>query len=128
MLLQGLEEDCADEDNIKEAFELTPPGSKLRELMIEELVSGLESGSVECRELDMFDGLVGFASILAEKMTIVSAERPGNVLCRVPGRGDDGVWYESLVWKKYMVGSGPVQHWVHASEPLAEEATEPKVA
>ncbi|KAK4910642.1 hypothetical protein LTR49_020677 [Elasticomyces elasticus] len=65
-------------DTIKEAFEHTPPGSVLRELMAEELANMLQVfDTAEYSDLDMFDGIAGFASVLMKKTQAAGMEGEG---------------------------------------------------
>ncbi|KAK5121393.1 hypothetical protein LTR85_005225 [Meristemomyces frigidus] len=95
---------------VKEAFECIPPGSKLREVMAEEVVIRLELSSIQYEDLDIFDGVVGFASVLARKLKEESRTPLDPFLPRVPTQGQDGS-AGTAAWKKYMVGGGPKQHW-----------------
>ena len=95
---------------IKEAFENTPPGSKLRKLMAEETVRLIKScEGWKYENLDELDGVVGFTAAVVQAMATYDDKEPNLGASRLRIDEDDG-WTEK--WKEYMVGSGPSQHWV----------------
>ncbi|KAK3622562.1 hypothetical protein LTR56_022117 [Elasticomyces elasticus] len=78
-------------DTIKEAFEHTPPGSVLRELMAEELANMLQVfDTAEYSDLDMFDGIAGFASVLMKKTQAAGMEGECVFRPRVPALDGSG--------------------------------------
>ncbi|KAK3619862.1 hypothetical protein LTR56_023756 [Elasticomyces elasticus] len=124
-LLRSLETQPTDLNEIKEAFESTPPGSKLRDLMAEELAVLLGNNGVGVRQLDMFDGVPGFSSALMAKVNRRVELEPGKRFTpRVPGR--PGSQYEGgSPYRDFMVsGKRPEQHWLQKN--LEERRVEQK--
>jgi len=109
-LLRSLEFTTIDLQTVREAFEITPSGSNLREGMAEEIVMELSTGPMQNRKLEVFDGLVGFTSLLVEMMT-VRQETGKSFLPRVSiyVPGPVGGWQ----WKRYVVGEASKLHWVY---------------
>lgn len=122
-LLRSQDSKCMELSAVKLAFEHTPPGAKLRELMAEEVGGRLAHGEIEYEQLDMFDGIVGFTSVLARKAKeLQDLEVWFSSLQKTPGYDDDREeWVNSDKWRSYMVGEGPQQHWVHRGDPNAED-------
>ncbi|KAK4895435.1 hypothetical protein LTR27_006499 [Elasticomyces elasticus] len=99
---------------IKEAFENTPPGSILRELMAEELANMLQvSATAKHSDLDMFDGIVGFASALMKKTQAAGKKGECVFRPRVPSR-DGGDVIGASPYSNFMVGKDLIPvHWVY---------------
>ncbi|KAF2771402.1 hypothetical protein EJ03DRAFT_372759 [Teratosphaeria nubilosa] len=72
---------------LRDALENTAPGSKLRNICMEDLVVGLNEGSLEPEELDLFDGVVGFIS--AFRTAMLHSLRVQREMRREPGCMED---------------------------------------
>ncbi|KAK3622566.1 hypothetical protein LTR56_022121 [Elasticomyces elasticus] len=118
-LLRSLELEPIQLDEIKEGIECTGPGSKLRDLMAEELAREVSAGDIETSELDAFDGVSGFSNILVAKMNRLAEWKQLNPLNpfveftpRVPlglERSREG----GSPYRNFMVdGERPAQHWL----------------
>ncbi|KAK5121397.1 hypothetical protein LTR85_005229 [Meristemomyces frigidus] len=92
-------------DVVKTSFNRTPPGSKLRLLMAEEvafMLSEQNNKKMVPEDLDAFDGVVGFTSALTVALKYYG-EAPIRVLRRLPHPG----YGACDRWKLFMVGDGP---------------------
>lgn len=105
---------------VKVGFELTPPGCKLRVLLAEEVAAGLTvHKSLTYDELDMCDGVTGFAGEVGKAISLVHArelEKAISLVHRISraeqrrGRAQDEA--SSSRWREFMVGGGPKEHWI----------------
>ncbi|KAK5702638.1 hypothetical protein LTR97_003584 [Elasticomyces elasticus] len=105
---------------VREAFQSTTPGSPLRELMAEEVVLCLGSGSMEFEELDALDGVIGFTSIFGAKMS--NGNEYGympRVPPRVPRNHEPG---KSPFWKFLVRPDDVSRHWVRERLLKMEES------
>lgn len=103
---------------IKEGFQFTAPGSTLREVLAEETVLEIEyEGRIIFSELDECDGIPAFTSMIASALSAYHTNGgTEGLLPRVPWEVDRAV----TRWTKFMVGGGPLEHWVHKREPEKE--------
>ncbi|KAK4895439.1 hypothetical protein LTR27_006503 [Elasticomyces elasticus] len=67
-LLESLDSEALTVAEALVGFENTPPGSKLREVMAEELAVELQNLNIGPEDMDEFDGIAGFSSLLVEKV------------------------------------------------------------
>ncbi|KAK5688473.1 hypothetical protein LTS10_000451 [Elasticomyces elasticus] len=118
-LLRSIELEPIQLDEIKEGIECTGPGSKLRDLMAEELAREVSAGDIETSELDAFDGVAGFSNILVAKINRLAEWKQLNPLNsfveftpRVP-LGLEMCREGGSPYRNFMVdGERPVQHWL----------------
>lgn len=94
-------------DTIKLAFDTTAPGSKLRNLMAEELLYYMETeGKFDHIELDLFDGVQGFAAELMRATDRKARESSIDVLRTRTA--------EPRRRAVFMVGPGPKNYRIHS--------------
>ncbi|KAK5740251.1 hypothetical protein LTR17_004752 [Elasticomyces elasticus] len=100
---------------IKFCFENTPPGSLLRELMAEELAMLLAT-KVDAKKLDLFDGIVGFTSILTIKTLPGWRALADFYRGRLVGFENENE-KTSFRYQNFMIERWePRQHWLHTRE------------
>lgn len=90
---------------MQEAFHGTPPLSKLRKVIAEEIYDIMKAGCFDDDESDEYDQIRGLASALARVVEDTSELDSS----RVPTQDKP---LEST-WKNYMIGEPPQQHWVY---------------
>jgi len=110
-------------ENPKLALENTPPGSVLRELVVEEVLNGLQSKVIDCERLDELDGIVGFMSrVMMKRNGLYQGEVFSS---RLPiANGSVTVPYHKgkSPYTIFMVGGDvPRQHWLHDGLSKAKE-------
>jgi hypothetical protein len=95
---------------MKEAFEGSPLESPLGRLMMEELVEQLRKGDVGGQELDSFDNVAGFSSMLFDYLTNkVDDDGEYEFWPRLPGFDNNP---GSSPYQEFMVGGKFDRHWV----------------
>ncbi|KAK5688477.1 hypothetical protein LTS10_000455 [Elasticomyces elasticus] len=100
---------------VKLAFDSTPPGSALRELMAEEAAMVIKDSGAPYDALDQFDGIVGFTRLLVASMECRDENDGGyTFLPRVPDVLDP--FPGQSTYRQFMVGEEILKpHWVHAA-------------
>ena len=102
---------------IKEAFEESPDGSVLRKLMAEVAVDMLEvSREISDKDLEQFDGIVGFARALLHAHRDFRDERSWQIVRDFGGAACNQTspfWPYLRRWKRFMLYGGPEQHWIY---------------
>ncbi|KAK5688472.1 hypothetical protein LTS10_000450 [Elasticomyces elasticus] len=118
-LLDALESDSPQLSTVREAFDSTTPGSPLRELLAEEIVMRFNMG---LEDLDALDGLVGFISIFAAKLS--DRNKDDGCGCgfhpRVPNEVDDPG--RSPFWKFLVRPDDVGRHCVRERLLIMEES------
>ncbi|TKA33595.1 hypothetical protein B0A50_00431 [Salinomyces thailandicus] len=110
-LLECFEDDGAEEELIMVAFQQTPPGSKLRALMSEELAYLMQE---ELTPFDKVDPLLNGSNFAGELLGALARLRSSGdrtIIYRFR-RTDDGQY----PWKEFMVGDGAIRLEGYARE------------
>ncbi|KAK3622568.1 hypothetical protein LTR56_022123 [Elasticomyces elasticus] len=100
----------------KLAFEYTPPGSLLRELVAEELgwrFGCAGNSGLSFEELDKFDQIPGVMSVIIRKTH--QRNKNGKFTPRVPSqhKPHDGLQGQSPYWNFMLGGKRPKSHWLN---------------
>ena len=102
---------CTELETVKYAFDNTPPGSPLRNLMAEEVVRHCRDTAWSGNgDLAMFDGVAGFSTSLMDAVTTLD-EIDEDWESDVDPWGD----YRKRPkrWEAFVVDEGPKKHWIY---------------
>lgn len=108
-LLQFYDSNCSTWPTYLLGASLTPPGSRLRRLIAEEVIDAATGdGKVATDELGRFDGIVGF---IGDLFRAREAHEWGGHLSfkRFGGLGPE----DRPTWEEFLVGEKPQKHWVY---------------
>ncbi|KAH9845160.1 hypothetical protein Tdes44962_MAKER06804 [Teratosphaeria destructans] len=114
-LILVFEDQCIPPAALRDAFENTAPGSRLRKICMEELVLSFNQGGTGSEELELFDGIVGFISEFSTTMQDESLKHSVfRTLCRRKHQPGEACHKARDAWKTYMVGDSPAVHRLEA--------------
>lgn len=96
-------------DEVTVAFKNTMPETPLRRLAAEEALYAMQLGGIfEMTDLELLDDVVGLLSSMLK-----AGEKSAESVSKHGGKfGQTGERFQGDLWKEYMVGSGPADHWV----------------
>lgn len=113
-LLHHLSDKHMTPEAAEQAAANTSPPSELRMLAAREVARCLHS-------IESYSGALSVHGFAAEVIELIGHRNKGGGpgVSTFIGRKDG--WYRTLIWKGFMVGSGPEKHWIHNDHSDAAE-------